>query len=96
MGLNKDKYIIDNLSSSNSVNAISIDKDEDINISGSANTTNINKNKYISNSFADFVINKIGKNTRKQLTIRKSKIFIAIINYKKSYLLKKILAIKFF
>lgn len=69
-----------------------MDKNKETNTSASINidSTNIDKNKDISNSFGNVAVGRVGRNIRKQLKINKFKLFVAIIIHKKFYLPKKI------
>lgn len=72
--------------------SINKNKDEDIKASTIThiNAITIGENKDINYDFDIAVIGKIYRNKEKQLNIRKCKLFVTIINYKRSYLLKKI------
>lgn len=56
----------------------------------------IKKDEDVNKKFDNIIVNKIDRNKEKKLKTRKSKVFMAVINCKKSYLLKKILTTKLF
>lgn len=79
-------------------NIMDVDKEKDKDIDASANigsaTTDVDKDEDVGNSFFNVAADKIGVNAEKQLKISKSKLFVIIINRKRSHLLKKILTTK--
>lgn len=88
--INKDK------NTSNNTYTINIDKDKKIDAGSSADIISIDIYKNVGNKSDDNFADRISRNIKKKLKISKSKVFIAIINYKKSYLPKNILIIKLF
>lgn len=74
---------------------VGIDEDEDIYAGTDISVASIDKDKNVSDGSGDTAADKVDRNIRKQLKVSKSKVFMAIINHKKSHLLKEILATKF-
>lgn len=72
---------------SNGANAISANKDK--NASTGISATAIDKVENIDDSFDNVIASEMTKNAEKQQKMSKFKLFIAIINCKKSYLVKK-------
>lgn len=56
--------------------------------------TGINKDEDISNGFSNDTASEIDGNTRKQLKVSKSKVFIGVMNCKRSHWSEKIPATK--
>lgn len=74
-----------------------IDENEDANAGTSINISAIGIDKYedLGDGFINAAMGELSENAGKQLKMMRSKVFMAITNCKKSYLPKKILAIKF-
>lgn len=62
------------------------DKNAGVGANASISAANVNKNKDDDNSFGNVIMGEIDKNAKKLLKMSKSKLFVAIINCKKSYL----------
>lgn len=70
------------------------DKDAGDGVNAGTSITGVYKNEDIDSNSSSTVKGRMSENIRKQLKVSKSKLFVTIINCKKSYLLKKMLAIK--
>lgn len=90
MGIDKNQNIISD------VDAAYVNEDENTNTGHGISTAGPIKDRDVSDKFSHANVDRVGGNIKKQLKVRKSKIFIAIINLKKPYLLKKILTTTLF
>lgn len=86
------------VTASDSAGAMVVDKDEDKDVStivsASANTESDDKDENIGGDFDNTVVDKISQNVGKQLKMSEFKLFVTIINHKKSHLLKIVPATK--
>lgn len=94
ISINKDKNAHNRFGNYNNANIANVDKKINISTSNNTGAANINKEKNINNKYSNVAISKIGENIKKQLKVSKFKVFIVVINCKKSHLLKKILFTK--
>lgn len=86
------------VTASDSTGTMVVDKDEDKDVgtiaSASANTESDDKDENTGGDFDGTVVNKISQNVGKQLKMNEFKLFVTIINHKKSHLLKIVSATK--
>lgn len=96
MGIDKDENVDNAFDGSDGDGAAGIDEDEDTGTSGNTSTANIDKDEDVSDRSSKAAKGGVVMNAEKQLKVSQSKVFITIINRKRSYLIKKISTIKLF
>lgn len=101
MGIDKVKNTDSNFSSGNDAStgasgdasAVSVDKNENADsgydAGGGTSDMGIDEDKDVADEFGNVVANWMVGNVGKQLKVSKSKVFMAVINHKKSHLPKK-------